>query len=230
MRDFFLAFHHTASSRSTTKPSTAQWLWKNVAILAFMSLGFASEGSAGTTFIPISFTYYAVQGATNPPNQTIIVSKTGSSRTTLTVSDNATWLSVSPASTSITSSVNLTVGVNTSGIGAGTYSAAITIKVGTWQTKTIPVTLIISPSITPPPPTTASATLAWSAITSTTVSGYKVYVGDAPSRWIKTIDVGAVTSYTVSSLTVGKTYYFAVSAYNSGGESPLSAVVTKTIQ
>lgn len=230
MRHVSTVHHHNTPSRSTAKASAILWLWPHLVISALLCLGFAPEGLAGTTLSPTALTYYAVQGATNPPSRTITVSKTGSSRSTLTASDNATWLSVSPTSTSITSSATLTVSVNTSGRIAGTYSAAITIKVGTWQTKTIPVTLIISSSTTPPSPTTSSATLTWDAITSTTVSGYKVYVGDVPSQWIQTINVGTVTSYTVNSLTVGKAYYFAVSAYNSAGESPLSTVVTKTIQ
>lgn len=130
----------------------------------------------------------------------------------------------------MTRSQQLTVAVNTSGRGAGTYSAAITIKVGTWQTKTIPVTLIISPSTTPPPSTTSSATLKWNAVTGATVSGYKVYVGTAPGLYTQTINVGTVTSYTVSGLTIGKTYYFVVTDYNSAGESAPSNEVSKMIQ
>ena len=225
MRCSIMTHHHATLPRRRTSASKAQWLWKNLAIAAFSCLGFASDGLAATTYTPTSLTYYAVQDATTPPNQTITVSKTSSSTATLTASGNATWLSVSPTSASITKSRQLTVGVNISGRGAGTYSAAITIKLGTWQAKTIPVTLIISPSTTSTSPTTSSATLTWNAVTSTTVSGYKVYVGDAPSRWIQTINLGTVTQYTVSSLTVGKAYYFAVAAYNSAGES---RVITKS--
>jgi hypothetical protein len=131
----------------------------------------------------------------------------------------------------MTTSKNLAVAVNTSGRGAGTYNATVTIKVGTWYTKTVPVTLIISPSPSPlpPPTTTSSATLSWNAVTGTTVSGYKAWYGTVPDQ-LQSINVGNVTSYTVNSLTVGRTYYFAVSAYNSAGESPLSNEVSKTIQ
>ena len=230
MRHSLMTHHHAMRSRPQTSASSAQWLWKNLAIMAVICLGFTSEGMAATTFSPTSLTYYAVQGASNPPNQTIIVSRTRSNTATLTASDNATWLSISPTSTSMTSSKQLTVAVNTSGRGAGTYSATITIKVGTWQTKAIPVTLIVSPSTTPPPSTTSSATLRWNAVTGTTVSGYRVYVGEAPRLYTRTINVGTVTSSTVNSLTVGRTYYFVVTAYNSAGESPPSTEVTKTIQ
>ncbi|MDF0665601.1 MAG: fibronectin type III domain-containing protein [Nitrospira sp.] len=121
------------------------------------------------------------------------------------------------------------VTVNTSGLGAGTYNGTITIKVGTWYTKNVPVTLILSPAPPPPPPTKATATLTWDAVTGTPVSGYKVYVGEAPRLYTRTIDVGTVTSSTVDSLTVGRVYYFAVTAYNSAGESTPSNEVSKSI-
>ena len=207
-----------------------------IGAITFICLGLASESLAThrVSVSPTSLTYYAVQGATNPPSQTITVSRPYTSSATLTASDNATWLSVSPTSTSMTSSKKLTVSVNTSGRGAGTYNGTVTIKVGTWYTKTIPVALVLSPSSTPPPstppPSTSSATLTWNAVTGATVSGYKVYVGDVPTQYTQTITVGNVTSSTVNSLTVGKTYYFAVTAYNSGGEGPRSNEVSKTIQ
>ncbi|MBX3300769.1 MAG: fibronectin type III domain-containing protein [Nitrospira sp.] len=128
----------------------------------------------------------------------------------------------------------LAVTVNTSGRGAGTYKATITIKVGTWYTKTVPVTLVISSATSSPPSsppsTTSSATLTWNAVTGATVSGYKVYIGEAPRLYTRTINVGSVTSSTVNSLTVGRMYYFAVTAYNSAGESTPSNEVSKTIQ
>ncbi len=203
-----------------------------IGAITFICLGLASEGLAThrVSVTPTSLTYYAVQGASNPPSQTITVSRPYSSSATLTASDNRSWLTVSPTSTSMTSSKKLTVAVNTSGRGAGTYNATITIKVGTWYSKTVPVTLVISSATSSPPSTTSSATLTWDAVTGTTVSGYKVYVGEAPSQYTRTINVGTVTSSTVNSLTVGRMYYFVVTAYNGAGEGPPSSMVSKTIQ
>jgi hypothetical protein len=203
-----------------------------IGAITFICLGLASEGLAThrVSVTPTSLTYYAVQGASNPPSQTITVSRPYSSSTTLTASDNRSWLTVSPTSTSMTSSKKLTVAVNTSGRGAGTYNATITIKVGTWYSKTVPVTMVISPATSSPPSTTSSATLTWNAVTGTTVSGYKVYVGEAPSQYTRTINVGTVTSSTVNSLTVGRMYYFVVTAYNGAGEGLPSNMVSKTIQ
>jgi hypothetical protein len=201
-------------------------------ITVFICLGLVSEGLAchTATVNPTSLTYNAVVGATSPPNQTIAVSRTYTSQTTLTDSDNASWLSASPATTSMTTSATLTAAVNTSGLAAGTYSATTTIKVGTWCTYTVPATLILSPATSPPPPpTTSTATLTWNAVTGATITGYKVYYGVAPQQYTQSIDVGNVTSSTVNSLTVGTTYYFVVTAYNSAGESSTSNEVSKSI-
>lgn len=228
MRHFLMA-HTNQKARPLYTTSCTPWFWQVIGITAFLCLGLVSEGLASHTVSPTSLTYYAVQGATNPPTQTIIFSKATSSTETLTASDNAAWLTVSPTTASAIKKVMLTVAVNTSGRAAGTYKATITIKVNTWYTWTVPVTLIISPSTQPPPSTTSSATLRWNAATGT-VSGYKIYVGEAPRLYTRTINVGTVTSSTVNSLTVGRMYYFAVTAYNSAGESTPSNEVSKTIQ
>lgn len=230
MRHFLMA-HSNQTARSHRMTSSTPWFWQILVITSLICVGLTFDGLAAPvvrTYNPSSLTFYAVQGATNPPNQTISITRNWTSRVTLTTTDNATWLSVSPASTSMTTSARLTVAINTSGRGAGTYNATISIREGTWNTKTIPVTLIISP------PSgggggTSSATLAWNAVSSTTVSGYRVYVGEAPRLYTRTVTVSTVTSTTVGSLTRGRTYYFAVAAYNSAGVSAPSNEVSKTI-
>lgn len=234
MRHCFRAITDLRTARSCHigYPSAISWFWEVLGIIAFIVLGLASEGLACHTqkVTPTALTYYAVQGAANPPNQTITFSRTSSGPVTLTASDNATWLSVSPATTSMTKSAKLTAAVNTSGRSAGTYNGTVTIKM-TVCTYTVPVSLVLSPSTQPPsPPSTSSATLRWNAVTGTTITGYKVYVGEAPGQYSRTITVGNVTSSTVSSLTVGRMYYFVVTAYNGAGESPPSNMASKTIQ
>lgn len=224
--------YQVAGSGHTNHPSATLWFWEVLGITAVI-LGLASEGLACHLPIdPSSLTFYAVQGTTNPPKQTLTVRNTNTSTKTLTASDNATWLTVSPTSTTMTTSGKITAAVSTSGRSAGTYNATITIKIATWCTYTVPVKLVISPTTTSPPTTTTkSATATWNAVTSTPITGYKVYVGEAPGQYSRTVTVGTVTSATVNSLTVGKTYYFAVSAYNSAGEGPPSSPdVIKTIQ
>lgn len=226
MRHFFMA--HTRQTNSARL-----WCWQILGITALLCLGIAAESMAAVTTSRESRTFYAVQGGANPPSQWFYVYSGTSKPATLTVSDNASWLSVSKSTSTIVNRATVTAYVNTKGLGAGTYKANITIKVGTWGSKVVPVTLILSPSITSPPsspsPTTSIATLTWNVVTGT-VSGYKIYVGEAPRLYTRTITVGNVTSSTVNSLTVGRMYYFAVTAYNSAGESSPSNEVSKTIQ
>ncbi len=176
---------HTARSRRTDQGSTTSWFWQVLGITLCICLGLVSEGLASHAVSPTSLTFYAVQGTTTTPpkypaNKTLTFTKVPTTKATLTASDNATWLTVSPTSQSVTTRATITVAVvNLSGRTAGTYKATITVKEGTWFTKTIPVTLIISPPSGGGGGTTSSATLAWNAVTGT-VSGYKVYVGDAP--------------------------------------------------
>ncbi|MEM7828420.1 MAG: fibronectin type III domain-containing protein [Candidatus Aenigmatarchaeota archaeon] len=81
------------------------------------------------------------------------------------------------------------------------------------------------------------ATLFWEPPTTnedgtplTDLAGFKVYYGTSSGNYSQNIDVGNVTTYAVNNLTEGKTYYFAVTAYDtSDNESKYSNEVNKTI-
>jgi Fibronectin type III domain len=62
-----------------------------------------------------------------------------------------------------------------------------------------------------------SVTLAWNPSSGPNLAGYRVREGTVSGTYNKTIDVGNVTTATISSLTAGVTYYFVVSAYNTAG-------------
>ncbi|HKU51105.1 MAG TPA: hypothetical protein VJQ25_01455, partial [Nitrospira sp.] len=124
--------NQTARPHRTT--SVTPWFWQVIGITAFLCLGLTSEGLASHVVRPSSLTFNAKQG-TNPQKQTLTFTKTPTYKATLTASDNATWLTVSPASQSETTRATLTVSVNTSGRAAGTYRATITVKEGTWFTQ-----------------------------------------------------------------------------------------------
>src|SRR5918992_5956658 len=74
-------------------------------------------------------------------------------------------------------------------------------------------------------------TLAWNANTDPTLGGYRLYYGQASGNYTANVDVGKQTSYTLTGLTDGKTYYFAAKAYNTGKTvwSGFSNQVSKTI-
>lgn len=71
------------------------------------------------------------------------------------------------------------------------------------------------------------AFLSWSPDDPSNPIGYKVYYGTRSRSYTKSIDVGKRTEYTLKGLEPA-TYYFAVTVYNSLGESDFSTEVSKT--
>jgi hypothetical protein len=72
----------------------------------------------------------------------------------------------------------------------------------------------------------ASAALSWTAPTTYTngtalqnLAGYKLYTGTSSGNYTQNIDLGNRTSYTMEGLNDGTTYYFAVTAYDSTGNT-----------
>ena len=61
--------------------------------------------------------------------------------------------------------------------------------------------------------------LSWNPSTTPTVSGYRVYYGTSQDNLNQTIDVPSVSTVTISDLTPGTTYYFAVLAYTNNEET-----------
>jgi len=66
----------------------------------------------------------------------------------------------------------------------------------------------------------AQVDLSWNTVPD--ADGYKVYYGTVGGVYGAPVDVGSLTSYTLTGLTNGSTYYFAVRAYNVSGESGYS--------
>jgi Fibronectin type III domain len=90
-----------------------------------------------------------------------------------------------------------------------------------------------APSPAPAPAALGSATLQWGTSSDARVVGYRVYWGTASRRY-QARGTGAPAnsdnSHVVGSLQSGRTYYFAVTAYDGAGtESDFSAEATKTI-
>jgi hypothetical protein len=72
--------------------------------------------------------------------------------------------------------------------------------------------------------------LAWDPNTESDLAGYRIHCGTASGSYTMHIDVHKVTTYTVTGLTEGQTYYFAATAYDaSGNESGHSNQVTCTV-
>jgi hypothetical protein len=176
---------------------------------------------------PASLSFTATQGAANPANQSLTITSTGGGSLSWNVSDNANWLSLNPTSGSSTPGP-VTASVNTSGLVAGTYNAAITVT-ASGATNT-PQTVLVSLVVTAP--STSAATLTWNASTSSDVAGYKVYRATTSGAYgapVATLQVNA-TSYIATGLQSGTTYFFVVTAFDtSGNESLHSNEVSKSI-
>lgn len=128
----------------------------------------------------------------------------------------------------MTRSTQVSVSVNPVGLATGTYTATVTITTAKGQRISLPVTLTVTSGGTAT--SSGTAMLSWDPSISTDVTGYKVYVGTASGSYSSSISVGMVTSYKITNLGVGNTYYFAVTAYDSsGGESGFSNEVSKSI-
>lgn len=74
-----------------------------------------------------------------------------------------------------------------------------------------------------------TATLRWDAVPGS-ILGYRLYVGNAPQQYQSRIEVGLTTVYSIGNLQTNRIYYFAVTAYNAGGESPYSEEVSAEVQ
>jgi len=73
-------------------------------------------------------------------------------------------------------------------------------------------------------------TLSWDANNEPNLDGYYCYYGTVSGTYGTPIDVGNVTTYTVTGLTEGETYFFAVTAYGSpSDESGYSNEVSYTV-
>jgi type IV pilus assembly protein PilY1 len=73
----------------------------------------------------------------------------------------------------------------------------------------------------------AQIRLAWDVNTESNLAGYKVYYGTSSKSYAGSVDVGNATTYNLTGLTEGKTYYIAVTAYNtSNSESGYSSEVS----
>ncbi|MEN8131625.1 MAG: LamG-like jellyroll fold domain-containing protein [Pseudomonadota bacterium] len=73
------------------------------------------------------------------------------------------------------------------------------------------------------------ATLAWVSPNEPGIYGYRIYYGQSSRNYPLSINVGNQTSYTVTGLQEGKTYYFAVKTIGASGESVYSNEVSKLI-
>jgi type IV pilus assembly protein PilY1 len=64
------------------------------------------------------------------------------------------------------------------------------------------------------PAWSAQIKLAWDANTASDLNGYKVYYGTVSKSYTGTVDIGDITTYTLTGLSAGQTYFIVVTAYD----------------
>src|SRR5262249_55378171 len=75
-----------------------------------------------------------------------------------------------------------------------------------------------------------SVTLAWDPSADPDVAGYHLYWGLASGPYITNVDTGSLLSNTIPGLTIGTTYYFAATAYDTNGnEGAYSTELSYTV-
>lgn len=97
---------------------------------------------------PTSFSFAATQGGANPAPQTLSISNTGGGTLNWTISENATWLSLSPISGTGNGAATLTV--TTGSLIAGSYSIGVLLSAPGASTVTVPVTFTVATAPVPP--------------------------------------------------------------------------------
>jgi BACON domain-containing protein len=99
---------------------------------------------------PTSLSFTATQGGANPATQTLSISNTGGGTLSWTTSDNAAWLTLSPASGTGNGVVTASVVTGTTTV--GTYNGSITLNAPGAPSATVPVTFTVTTAPPPPPP------------------------------------------------------------------------------
>lgn len=69
------------------------------------------------------------------------------------------------------------------------------------------------------PMDSGSAVLRWDPVTAPNLAGYHVHYGTMSGNYSEVVDVGLVTTFEVTSLKRGTSYYFAATAYDASGNS-----------
>jgi len=195
---------------------------------------------------PTSLSFTAKQGSANPATQTLSLSNSGGGTLSWSASDNAPWLTLSPASGSGPGAVTLTATTGT--LTTSNYSGTVTLSATGAIPVTIPVTFTVTaaslaPAIgvsptslyftakhgggNPPAQTltisnTGSGTLTWTAVDSG--GTWLWHAGGASTSGAGTVTVGVTTD----TLTAG-TYSGQVTIWPIGAPS-VTIPVTYIVQ
>jgi len=148
------------------------------------------------TVSPSSLTFNATAGQANPTSQTFTVTDTAATGVLAwSVSDNASWLSVSPASGTDNAVAN--VSVDTAGLAAAVYNATITVTSsnGSGSPQTIGVTLNLASAPTIPDLSVTPSTMTFTTSVGVNPSSQAFTIVDTASSGTMTWTVNSNTSW-----------------------------------
>src|SRR5215831_7942189 len=111
---------------------------------------------------PTSLSFSAQQGGGNPAAQTVSISNTGGGTLSWSASDNAAWLTLSPASGTGNGAVTLSATTGT--LTAGSYSGTVTLSATGATPVTVPVSFTVTAAPVPPAIGASPTSLTFSAI------------------------------------------------------------------
>lgn len=203
-----------------------------------------TSSTPSLTLSPTTLTYSYQIGGTAPAAQSVSVSSSGSALS-YTVTTSATWLTASPASGATPGTIS--VGINTSGLTAGTYNGTVTVTASgaSNSPRTVAATLTVT-NAAAPNLTLSPGTLSYAyQIGGTAPAAQNVSVGStgaalsytvsSSASWLTASPASGTTPGTVSvgintsGLTAG-TYNGTVTVTAaSAGNSPQSVAVTLTV-
>jgi mannan endo-1,4-beta-mannosidase len=151
-------------------------------------------GISGTS----TLTFSGTAGGSNPAVQTVTIPNSGTSSANYTATTAYSWITVSPSSGTIAGggTGTSTVGVNLTGLAAGTYNGSVVYTAGT-NTVTVQVVLTVSPSSSGATALSVYLAAASSATLSTADQLYitpEASANLAPTTWTYTL-VGTATGY-----------------------------------
>jgi hypothetical protein len=149
---------------------------------------FGLEGYTGGIDVSPSSLLFTAQEGQNPSNQTLTISNSGADTQSYSATRTESWiiLEAPPVVVSPGSPGVISVGINISGLSAGTYYGEITITAGSGASEDIPVTLDVTAPPAPPVLSVTPQTL-----------DYTYSIGDpAPSSKAVTIELSNVITTT----------------------------------